>query len=308
MSATISPTATPGSPTSSVGADDAAVPGRPVAAILGAAMGNQLGAAIGALAFPVLGPSGVVAVRQVVAASVLLPWSRPRIRTLGVQDWVLVTSLALVMAIMNLALYRSVERVGLGMAVTLEFLGPLGVAVLGSRRLRDIGAGLAAILGIVLLVDPDPTTDVLGIALGLLAAACWAGYILLNRRIGQRFTGLDATALACGIAAVLYLPVLAQTLVESGWVPLALGAAVLTGILASVVPYVVDLRALRLLPRSTFSVLMSLHPAFAALAGLVVLRQDLAIGQWLGLGIVVAANIVAVRRPGQPRRRTSTPA
>ncbi len=277
----------------------AGTPAGPVAAILGAAFGNQVGAAIGALAFPVLGPAGVVAVRQLVAAGVLLPWARPRLRQLRAADWALVTALALVLCLMNLGLYLAVERIGLGLAVTLEFLGPLAVAVAGSRRARDVAAAVAAVLGIVLLVDPDPTTDVLGIGLGLGAAGCWAAYILLNRQLGQRFAGLEATALACGIAALLYLPLLVQTLVRTGWAPLALGAAVVTGLLASVVPYAVDVAALRRLPRSTFSVLMSLHPAFAALAGLVVLGQGLGAWQWGGLAVVVAANAVAVA-PGRP--------
>ena len=160
-----------------------------VAMMLGSGLSNQVGAATGALAFPVIGPAGVVAVRQWVAGVVLLAVGRPRVWRFTWRQWWPVLSLALVFATMNLSLYTAIGRIGLGLAVTLEFLGPLGVALAASRRRVDLGCALAAGAAVVVLARPQPTTDYLGIALALVAAVCWASYILLNRVIGRRLPG-----------------------------------------------------------------------------------------------------------------------
>ncbi|MFT6942586.1 MAG: inner membrane transporter RhtA [Nitriliruptoraceae bacterium] len=266
-----------------------------VGILLAGATGNQIGAAIGALAYPVLGPAGVVAVRQIVAGAVLLPIARPDVRRMGWHQWWPVLVLAGVLSIMNLALYTSISRIGLGLAVTLEFIGPLAVALASSRRPRDFVVALTALLGVYVLVLPNATTDVLGVALALTAAACWAAYILLNRILGARFHGIEGPALASGIAAVLYLPVLIRTLLTVNVTWLALAAAACTGLLASVVPYAIDVIVLRRVPQRTFSVLMSMHPALAAVAGLVVLQQGLSPHELIGMAIVIGANIAAVR-------------
>jgi inner membrane transporter RhtA len=140
-----------------------------VAMMFGSGLSNQLGAALGALAFPVIGPAGVVAVRQWVAGVALLAVGRPRVRSFTWSQWRPVLALALVFATMNLSLYIAIDRIGLGLAVTLEFLGPLSVALAGSRRRVDLGCALAAGAAVVVLARPQPTTDYLGIALGLLA-------------------------------------------------------------------------------------------------------------------------------------------
>src|ERR1700728_2989855 len=157
-----------------------------IALMTGSAASNQLGAATAALAFPALGPAGVVAVRQWVAGVVLLITVRPKFASFTRAQWRPVLALALIFATMNLSLYTAIDRIGLGLAVTLEFLGPLSVALLASRRARDLRCALLAGAAVVVLARPRPSADYAGIALALLAAACWAGYILVHRVVGAR--------------------------------------------------------------------------------------------------------------------------
>jgi inner membrane transporter RhtA len=173
----------------------------------GSAASNQLGAATAALAFPVLGPAGVVAVRQWIAGAVLLTAVRPKYASFSWAQWRPVLGLALIFATMNLSLYTAVGRIGLGLAVTLEFLGPLSVALLASRRLIDLGCALIAGAAVVVLVRPQPSTDYTGLGLALLAGLCWAGYILVNRVVGTRLPGSQGPAAAAGLSALLYVPV-----------------------------------------------------------------------------------------------------
>jgi inner membrane transporter RhtA len=262
--------------------------------MLGSGTCNQVGAAFGAHAFPMIGPAGVVAIRQVVAAAVLLPVARPDPRKLTWPQWWPVLGLAVVFAVMNLSLYTAIDRIGLGLAVTLEVLGPLAVAVLGSRTRVDLICALAAAGGVYVLVLPGPTTDYAGVGLGVLAACCWAGYILLNRVAGQRVDGLQAPALATSLSALGYLPVLVLLVVRHrlGWA--ALGWSTGAGIGASVIPYAADLITLRRVPARFYGVFQSVTPVLAALAGLVFLGQALHAHQWAGMAMVIAANAVAV--------------
>ena len=261
---------------------------------------NQVGAAIGAHAFPAIGPPGVVAVRQLVAAAVLLPTVRPPVRRYTWAQWWPVLLLGLVYGGMNLGLYTAVDRIGLGLAVTLEFLGPLAVALAGSRRWVDLLCAVAAGIGVYVLVLPGSSTDLLGVAAGLLAACCWASYILLNRTAGRRLPGLQATAVASGVATLTFLPVLGYLAVTGAFTPAALAFAACAGLMSSVVPYALDLTALRTVPARFFGVFMSIHPVLAALAGLLILGEVLAVHEVVGIGVVVAANVVAVA--SLPRR------
>lgn len=275
--------------------------------MLGSASSNQVGAAVAALAFPVMGPVGVVAVRQVVAAAVLLPAARPPVRALTRAQWWPVALLSLVFVTMNLGLYTAVDRIGLGLAVTLEFLGPLAVALCSSRTRRDALVACAAAVGVYVLVLPGPSSDWVGIAAGLVAATSWASYILLNRVAGARLPGLQAPALASTLSALVSLPVLVVLLVQDRLWGSALGWAVLAGVLASVVPYAADLTALRYVPARFFSVFMSVHPVLAGLAGLVVLGQQLVPHEWTGIAVVAVANLVAVVLHGRPRPAVASP-
>lgn len=284
----------------------ATYPGRAagVAMMCGSGLSNQIGAATGALAFPVIGPAGVVAVRQWVAGLVLLAVGRPRLRSFTWRQWWPVLCLAAVFATMNLSLYTAIDRIGLGLAVTLEFLGPLAVALAASRRLADLLCALVAGAAVVLLARPQPSTDYAGIALGLLAAVCWASYILLNRLVGARLPGTEGSAAAAGVSALLYLPVGITVLAHHPPTASAVGCAAAAGILSSAVPFLADLLALRRVPARFFGVFMSVNPVLAALVGLVVLDQALHAIDWLAIAAIVAANTVSILAAGS---RTTAP-
>ncbi|MDK1471919.1 EamA family transporter [Streptomyces sp. 549] len=277
--------------------------------MLGSGLSNQTGASIAALAFPVLGPVGVVAVRQWVAAVALGVLGRPRLRHFTARQWRLVLGLALVFAGMNLSLYSAIDRIGLGLAVTLEFLGPLAVALAGSRRRLDLLCAAAATGAVVVLMRPSSSTDYLGMALGLLAAVCWGCYILLNRAVGSQLPGVEGTAAAAGVSGALYLPVGGWVLWQHPPTAAALGCALAAGVLSSAVPFLADLLALRRIPAHLFGVFMSVNPVFAALAGLVVLGQRLDMLAWFSIAVIVAANtaaLVAAPRPAAQERAPST--
>ncbi|EGX55301.1 hypothetical protein SZN_33621, partial [Streptomyces zinciresistens K42] len=219
-----------------------------VATMAGSGLSNQTGAAVGSLAFPVLGPVGVVAVRQYVAALVLLAVGRPALRSFTWRQWWPVLLLALVFGTMNLALYSSIERVGLGLAVTLEFLGPLALALAASRRRADVACAVVAAAGVVTLLRPRPSADYLGMGLGLLAAVCWASYILLNRTVGERVPGAQGPAAAAAVSAVLFLPAGVVLAVRQPLTAAAVACAVVAGVLSSAVPCLADLCTLRRVP------------------------------------------------------------
>lgn len=265
-----------------------------VVIMVGSGLSNQTGAAIGSLAFPVLGPVGVVAVRQYVAAIVLLAVGRPRPRTFTWGQWWPVVLLALVFGAMNLSLYTAIDRIGLGLAVTLEFLGPLSIALAASRRRVDACCAVIAAAGVVTLMRPRPSADFLGMGLGLLAAGCWASYILLNRTVGRRIPGAAGSVAAAGLSAVLFLPVGVAVAARHPPTPTAVGCAVAAGVLSSAVPCLADLFTLRRVPAPAFGLFMSVNPVLAGLVGWIVLGQGLDWTEWTGIGAVVAANALGI--------------
>src|SRR4051794_1672801 len=208
--------------------------GAGIVLMLTSSASNQTGAALGALAFPAIGPVGVVAVRQFVTAIVLTPIVRPRFRGLRKDQWWPILGLVIVFCVMNLSLYAAIERIGLGMAVTLEFLGPLTVAIAGSRRVLDIGCALLAGAGVVVLTSPGPTTDVIGITLALLAATAWGSYILLNRTLGQRLPGLQGTAVASLVTAAAWTPIAVAWFAFHAPTAAAIALAVACGLMSSI--------------------------------------------------------------------------
>jgi inner membrane transporter RhtA len=271
---------------------------------LASGTGNQVGAGLGAHAFPTIGPAGVVAVRQLVAAAVLVPLARPRFWRFSWAQWWPTLALGLVFATMNLTLYISIDRIGLGLAVTLEFLGPLAVALGGSRTRTDVLCAVGAAAGVIVLIWPTPTSDYVGILLGLVAAVCWASYILLNRLLGTRLPGLQAPAAATCFSVLIYLPVVIVLVAQSRFTAAALGYAICAGLLCSAVPYAADLIVLRRVPTQFFGVFMSVNPVLAALAGIVVLGQFLALREWIGVLIVVGINAIATSVASRPRIST----
>ncbi|GGY16187.1 membrane protein [Streptomyces tanashiensis] len=262
--------------------------------MLGSGLSNQIGAATGSLAFPVLGPVGVVAVRQYVAAAVLLAVGRPALRSFTWWQWRPVILLAVVFGTMNLSLYTAIDRVGLGLAVTLEFLGPLAIALAATRRRVDVLCALLATAGVVILMRPQPSTDYVGMGSGLLGAVCWASYILLNRTVGSRVPGAQGTAAAALLSALTFLPVGLYVVLRHPPTIASLGYAVAAGVLASAVPYLVDLFTLRHVPAAAFGLFMSVNPVLAALVGWIGLGQGLGWIDGAAIGAVVGANVLSI--------------
>jgi inner membrane transporter RhtA len=270
---------------------------RGVALVVVAVTSLQFGAGFAVTLFDELGPAGAAFLRLAIAAVVLVAMWRPRVRGHPPADLRIASLFGLSLGLMNLCIYSAMDRIPLGVAVTIEFAGPLAVAVAASRRLLDLLWVVLAATGIVLLADPGGgSLDSLGIVYALLAAALWAAYILLSARTGARFPGGSGLALAMAVgAAVVLAPGVGQagaSLLEPHL--LAAGAAV--ALVSSVIPYSLELEALRRLPARVFGVLMSLEPAVAALAGLVVLDQALGGREWLAIGFVVVASAGATAR------------
>jgi inner membrane transporter RhtA len=265
--------------------------------VLLAAGSVQFGAALAKTLFDEAGASGTVFLRVAFAAVLLMALWRPRLRGHAPRDLWLVAAFGLTLAGMNLAFYASLDRIPLGVSVTFEFVGPLGVAVAGSRQPIDLLWVTLAAAGILLLSDFGEFTDLdpAGVALALLAGAFWACYILLSARTGRAFPGGAGLALAMVVASLPLAPVGIADGGGSLLEPevLVLGAAV--AILSSAIPYSLELEALRRLPAGVFGVLMSLDPAVAALAGYVVLGEMLGVGEVVAIGLVVAASAGAAR-------------
>ena len=259
--------------------------------VLGAISSVQFGAALAKTLFDEIGAGGTVFVRVLFAALVLALIWRPRVAGLGRREGLLAVLFGLTLAGMNLAFYSALDRIPLGITVTLEFVGPLGVAVAGSRGALDLlWVGLAA-AGILLLSDFGTTDlDGLGVALALFAGCLWAAYILLSARVGQVFPGGSGLALAMVVAAVLLCPVGVADAGADLFVPWILAAGAAVAILSSVIPYSLELEALRRIPPGVFGVLMSLEPAVAALAGFVVLGEELVARELMAILLVVAAS------------------
>ncbi|EDY53629.1 MULTISPECIES: EamA family transporter [Streptomyces] len=268
----------------------------PVGLVLAGGVSVQFGAALAVTLMPRAGALGVVALRLLVAALVLLVICRPRLRGHSRTDWGTVVVFGLTLAAMNGLFYQALDRISLGAAVTLEFLGPLALSVLASRRaVNTVWAGLA-LAGVFLLGGRDfGDLDPAGVLFALGAGAMWASYIVFSARTGRRFPQADGLALAMAIGALAFLPL---GIAESGTrlldpVTVGLGAGV--ALMSSVLPYTLELLALRTLPASAFAILMSLEPALAALAGFLILDQSLSPLQALAVALVITASMGAVR-------------
>ena len=266
---------------------------RPVAVglVLAAAGSLQVGAAFAVTLFDELGPAGAAFLRLAFAAVVLWAIWRPRVRSHPARDLRLAAAFGAALGLMNWSIYESMDRIPLGVAVTIEFAGPLLVAVIGSRRPLDGLWILLAAAGIVLLANPGGgSTDTAGVLFALAAAACWMAYIYLGKRTGQVFPGGSGLALAMAVGALIVLP---AGVIQAGGAltePELLGSALVVALAPSVLPYSLELEALRRLPEAVFGVLMSLEPAVAALAGLVVLGQDLGARDVVAIGMVMVAS------------------
>jgi inner membrane transporter RhtA len=253
----------------------------------------QFGAAFADQLFGRAGPAGVVLLRLFLSAVVLLVFVRPSLRDRRRRDLIWAVAFGLVLGGMNWSFYEALARLPLGVAVTIEFVGPLAVAILGSRRLVDLIWALLAAAGVALLAGNafNGSLSFTGLALAVLAGGCWAAYIIASKRVGASFSGLEGLSIALCVGALLVLPAgVAQggrALLE----PLVLGGGLLVALMSSLIPYSLEITALRNLSARAFGLLMSLEPAAAALAGVIVLGEGLELRTVLAIVLVVAASI-----------------
>ena len=256
----------------------------------------QFGAAIAGTIFDEVGPAGTALLRSVFAGAIALAIWRPTVRGRPGRDLRLVALFGVVLGTMNLCIYESFSRIPLGVAVTIEFAGPLGIAVALSRRRLDLAAAGLAAVGIVLLADPGGgAVDALGVVLALVAAGCWALYILIAQAASRVWSSGRGLAVAMTVAVLVPLvPGIVgagSDLLDPRF--LAIGCAV--AIMSSVLPYSLETEALRRLPANVFGVLMSIEPAMAAIAGWVILNQSLRARDIVAIALVTAASVVVVR-------------
>jgi inner membrane transporter RhtA len=275
----------------------------PTLLVLAAVTSVQFGGAFAKTLFDEIGPGGTAFLRVLFAALILAALWRPAVRGLSRAEWQLAVAYGFALVAMNLTFYEALDRIPLGIAVTFEFVGPLGVAIVGSRRPLDLLWVALAATGILLLSDfGGADLDGLGVALALLAGGFWAAYILLAARVGRTFEGAHGLAIGMCAGALMLLPF---GIADAGGElitgeTLAIGLAV--AVLSSVIPYSLELEALRRMPAGVFGVLMSLEPAAAALAGFIVLDEGLATREVVAIALVVAASAGAARNARVPPR------
>ena len=269
--------------------------------VIAAIVSTQMGSAVAKGLFDQVGPLGMVLLRVGLSAVVLVAWCRPRWRGHSRQDYRLLVAFGLSLAVMNALFYCAIARIPIGVAVALEFSGPLTVALLHSRRWLDgLWVALAA-TGIVLLSPLNtPSLDTLGVVLALLAGVAWGSYILLSARMGQAFRGGEGLSLSMAVGALLLLPVgiaaEGRALLSPQILLLGLGVA----LLASTLPYSLEMIALRRMPVNVFGVLMSLEPAIAAGISFVWLGEALSLTMVFAIGLVmVAAAGASLAQPSQ---------
>ncbi|MGY1698138.1 EamA family transporter [Geodermatophilus sp. SYSU D00766] len=279
--------------------------GPAVLMVLGSCISLQVGAASAAQLFPTMGSAGVTLLRLLVAAAVLLIATRPHLHRWSRRQWTAVIAFGLCLAGMNGSFYAAIARIPLGTAVTIEFLGPLVLAAVLSRRVRDGAWVLLAATGVVLLglaasAGAGPGLDRVGVAFALSAGAFWAGYILTSARVGAAVPGQGGLAVALAVGSLALVPIGAAGAATAVDRPDLLLLAAVTGLLASVVPYTLELSALRRLTPGVFGVLLSLEPAVAALAGWLLLSQPLGAREAAAVALVVLASIgstISAQRP-----------
>lgn len=275
----------------------------PIAFILVAAFSVQGGAAIAKGIFPYIGVAATATVRIVLSAVIVLAVFRPAVHRFTVAQWRAVVPYGITIGVMNLLFYEALVRIPLGLAVALEFVGPLAVAIVGSRRALDVVWVGLAMAGIALIApfQADDAVDPVGVTYALLTGACWAAYIVVGGRVSQRLDAGVAVATGMAVAALVVMPF---ALVDGGiekFAPGLLVPCVALAVLSSALPFTLEMKALRLLPGRTFSVFMSLEPVIAALCGLVLLGEHLTRTQWIAVALMVVASAGAT---ASVRRRT----
>jgi inner membrane transporter RhtA len=263
----------------------------PIPAVLGAILSVVGGATVAKGLFPALGAAGTAGIRIGLSAVILALVFRPPLRSLTAAQWRAVVPYGVVLGAMNLSFYLAISRIPLGLAVTLEFVGPLGVAVAGSRRALDVAWVALAATGIALIAPWSGSgIDPVGAGLALLAGAFWAAYILLGGRVSRAIPGGAAVSVGMIVAAIVVLPFALAAGGLAALTPRLFATGLMVALLSSAVPYTLEMIALRALPARTFGILMSLEPAVAALCGLLFLGEYLAAAQWVAVALVICAS------------------
>lgn len=286
-----------------VGDEESTGRGRALLLVLAAIVSVQFGGAVAATLVPAIGAAGSVTLRLSIGVVLLWAVVRPALRGHDRRAWLTAVAFGTALGAMNLSFYASLAYLHIGVAVTIEFIGPLLLAAYLSRRRSDIAAVVAAGLGILLISGALQTSwsqlPLTGIVLALTAGACWAAYVVLSSRTGAAFPGLDGLAVAMLVASALIAPW--GLTGAASWTSDILWRGLAIAVLSSVIPYSCELVALRTMSAQAFGILLSLEPAVAALAGFLVLHQRLTAVQLGGMGLVVLASaIVMGRRNGSP--------
>jgi inner membrane transporter RhtA len=261
--------------------------------VLGGIASVQSGAAIATRLFDEINPGGTVLLRLGLSALLLLVIARPTVRHRTRADIGWAVAFGLVLAAMNATFYASLDRIPLGLAVTIEFVGPLTVAVLGSRRPLDVVWVALAALGVLLPTATGGGLDLVGVVLALIAGVCWGIYILLAQRVGATFPGASGLAIALTVGTIVLLPYGVASGGDGLLDPSVLSRGLAVAVLSSAVPYSLELAALRRMRASVFGVLMSMEPAFAAMSGLAFLGQHLELREWAAVACVTVASVGA---------------
>lgn len=273
----------------------------PVPAVLLSIISVQAGAAIAKGLFPALGPAVTASLRIGLAALILLVAVRPRLSRLQATQWRAVVPYGLSLGLMNFLFYLSLDRIPLGLAVTLEFVGPLGLALAGSRRWFDALWAVLAGLGIAFITPWHGTgLDPLGLVFALLAGGVWAGYIVLGRRTAAMLPGPVAVTVGMVFGALLVLPFGLASGQLAALTPTLLGLGALLALFSSAVPFSLEIQALKKLTTANFSILMSLEPVAAALSGRALLHEQLTLGQWAAVLLIAAASAGATLSAPKP--------
>lgn len=266
----------------------------PIPAVLLSMISVGIGASVAKNLFPILGVYGTASLRIGISAIILFVFFRPNLFKLTARQWLYCLGYGLCLGSMNLVFYSAIKRIPIGLGVTIEFTGPLVLALIGSRKKLDLlWVGLAG-FGIALLAPRDNNNlDPVGILLAALAGALWAGYIVLGGKVSRIMKGGEVVTVGMLFAALFILPfgIFSGDLFALNWYWVSIGAVV--ALLSSTIPFTLEIGALKQLPPRTFSILMSLEPALGALSGLIILKEYLSLTQWLSIFCVIVASIGA---------------
>lgn len=268
--------------------------------VVAAILSVQIGAAFAKGLFEAIGTSGVVFLRTLLGTAIFWVVWRPQLRGYTRRDYLYGVLYGIDIAVMMLAFYAAIDRIPLGIAVAIAFAGPLGLAVMGSRRVADVLWVLLAGVGVLLLSPMTNTAlDPLGVALAAVDAVTWAIYIILTRKVGQRIPGNTALVMGMGVAAVVALPFGIGGAVKTLAHPDLMLSAMVVALLSSAIPFWLEFKALKLMPQRAFGLLLSLEPVIAVLIGLVMLSETLGVKEIIGIGLVTVAAAVTTRSVGE---------